>query len=611
LKTSRSDPLPEGTSPSRLEAWLSTNRRRVLIGLLVIAAAIRLVYFVQLNAGPLVWQHRWDQSDMAFFDTWARDIAAGDWLTDKALHPQHSWHLRLSKQYYARHQDERERLRAEAGGVLSDEQASQVLWNRWYGGKRFHQEPLYPYLVALTYRLVEPDVRWVFAWQMMLGVANVLLLYLIALRMFGELPGAVAGLLALLCSPLLMYEMVLLRETLVVTSGLATVLMLHEAMLRDRARWWMANGVMLGLGITLKATLALRAALALAIVAGSRIRARPRSVSSAGLMTAGMLIALLPMMARNLAVDRPALEGSSVGTITYVCANTADYPADRGFFVPPIAGEIMDRSDGRLGPAVLECLRTFPSTSAWLKQQWRKLATAWHWYEIPDNANLYYYRLHAGILYLPVTFRLVGPLALLGLALGLGTLRRSWPLYLLVATTLAELLVFYTASRFRLPLMAALIPFAALAVVQLVRWFATRRRLQLGLASVALLAMAAWINQPLGGGRQLVRAADFGAPRTYYYLPEFQRAKVEGDHLRAAEILNASLKARPAFVDAMSQQNPPRTADELNFARMISKAELDCAAAYTSAGRPDSAKLHTDQAARLRSAIEAAQSGIP
>lgn len=579
------------------------------------AAAIRLFYFAQLNAGPLVWQHRWDQSDMAFFDTWARDVAAGDWLTDQTLHPQHSWHLRLSKQYYARHEDERTGLRTDAGGELSDEQASVVLWNRWYGGKRFHQEPLYPYLVALTYRLAGPDVRWIFAWQMLLGVTNVVLIYLLALRMFGELPGAVAGLLALLCSPLLMYEMVLLRETLVVTSGLATALMLREAMLRDRARWWIANGAMLGLAITLKATLALRAGLALAIVAGSRIRARERlpgfKGSSVGLMVVGTLLTLSPMMARNLAVGRPALEGSSVGAITYICANTADSPADRGFFVPPVAEQIMDRSDGRLGRAVVECLRTFPSPSAWLYQQWRKLATAWHWYEIPDNANIYYYRLHAGILYLPVTFRLVGPLALLGLALGLGTLRRNWPLYLLVGTTLAELLVFYTASRFRLPLLAGLIPFAALAVVQVAQWFAVRRWSPLGFASAALLAAAAWINQPLGAGRQLVRAADFGAPMTYYYLPEFQRAKAAGHNLRAAEVLEASLRIRPAFVDAMSQQNPPRTADELNFARMMSKAELDCAAAYASASRPDSAQFHTDQAVRFRSAIEAVQSGRP
>lgn len=591
-----------------METWLSANRRRGVVVLIVLAAAIRLVYFSQLNAGPLVWQHRWDQTDMAFFDTWARDIAAGDWLTDKALHPQHSWHLRLSRQYYTRHEAELQNLRAEAGGKLSDQQASQILWNRWYGDKRFHQEPLYPYLVALTYSLAGPDVRWVFAWQMLLGVANVLLIYLLAWRMFGELPGAVAGLLALLCSPMLMYEMVLLRETLIVASGLATALLLHEAMLRDRARWWTANGVMFGLAIALKVTLALRAVLALLIVVGLRIRPRRQLAVSAGLMIAGMLLALSPMMARNLAVDRPALEGSSVGAITYICANTADYPADRGFFVPPDAERIMDRSNGRLGPAMLECLRTFPGPSAWLYQQWRKLATAWHWYEIPDNANFYYYRLHAEILYLPVTFRLVGPLALLGLALGLTTLRTSWPLYLLVVTVLAELLVFYTASRLRLPLMAGLIPFAALAAVQLSRWFAARKWLQLILASVALLAAATWVNQPLAGGRHLVRAADFGAPMTYYYLPEVGRARAAGDNLRAAEVLNESLRTRPTFVDAMSEQNPPRDTDELNFAKMISRAELDCAAAYTSAGRPDSAKLHADQATRLRGAIEAAKS---
>jgi hypothetical protein len=119
------------------------------------------------------------------------------------------------------------------------------------------------------------------------------------------------------------------------------------------------------------------------------------------------------------------------------------------------------------------------------------------------------------------------------------------------------------------------------------------------------------MNQPLEPGRHVVRAADFGAPMAYFYLPEVTRAKASGDNLRAAEVLSESLGTLPAFVEAMSEQNPPRSNDELNFARMANKAELDCAATYTSAGRPDAAKLHSDEAARLHRAIEAAQRNTP
>ena len=54
------------------------------------------------------------------------------------------------------------------------------LWDDWYGQKRFHQEPLYPYLVAATYRLWGDDVRHVFAWQLLLGWETNVLIYLLA-----------------------------------------------------------------------------------------------------------------------------------------------------------------------------------------------------------------------------------------------------------------------------------------------------------------------------------------------------------------------------------------------------------------------------------------------
>ena len=80
---------------SRADPWLASHRRWVLTTLVLLAAGIRVCYFVQLNAGPLVETHRWDGKDMNYFDFWARRVCAGDWLSAEVPLPFHTWHSKL------------------------------------------------------------------------------------------------------------------------------------------------------------------------------------------------------------------------------------------------------------------------------------------------------------------------------------------------------------------------------------------------------------------------------------------------------------------------------------------------------------------------------------
>ena len=44
------------------------------IVILAAAIGIRITYFVQSASSPIVTAHRWEQSDMNFFDLWDRSI---------------------------------------------------------------------------------------------------------------------------------------------------------------------------------------------------------------------------------------------------------------------------------------------------------------------------------------------------------------------------------------------------------------------------------------------------------------------------------------------------------------------------------------------------------
>jgi 4-amino-4-deoxy-L-arabinose transferase-like glycosyltransferase len=579
--------------------------RAWLLAVVGLSIAIRLVYFSQAGHGALLALNSWDQSDMAFFDQWGRVVAAGDWLTDRPLHPQHAWHREIARLYFESHPADPAAFRA--GAAVTAEEASAQLWNRWYGGKTFHQEPLYPYLVGLTYRLFGPDPRFVFAWQLAFGVLANVLVYLVAARLFPAPVPAVASGLALLCSPLLFYEMVLLRESLIACAGLALVWLVLRAEERPSAATWGGLGVAAGIALLLKSSFLLFLAPAFAVLA---CRPRPTWAATrrhALALAAGLALALAPLPARNLAVGVPPLAASSVGAVTFVNANTVDYPPEVGFFISlEHAPRIMGESDGRFGPAALAALRTHPGVSSYARQLGGKLRAAWHWYEVPDNCSFYLYRLFATILLLPVTFYVLAPLALLGLVMALRA-PRAWPLFLLLLRSLATMLVFYSSSRFRAPLMAAAIPFAALALVKIPGFLAARRFLP-GLSALVALGVAfAWTSRPLPPGRSTLRGADCRLPFLLYYGPRMEAAQARSDWAGMAAAMEEALVAEPEFVRELTSARPPAGEDAYQCGFAFASAHANAAHALVQMGRTEEAAAQAQEAARLDAALAEAR----
>lgn len=585
------------------ERWLAGRQRLVLAALVLASLLVRAGYFLELNQGPGVWQHRWDQSDMYFFDTWARDLAGGDWLTDKPLHPLHQWQRLIAAEYF--------RLFPEAGGALLEQHApsgvpadsGQLLWNRWYGGKAFHQEPLYPYLIAITYKVFGPEVRWVFAWQMLLGVGSNLLIYLIARRHFGMVAAALAGTLAVLCGPLLFYELSLLRESLIAFIWLSLVCLTDLALTRSTWRWWGLTGLACGLGVLLKITFFPYCLGVLAILV-LRYRAAPRVLAGrAAALAGGLVLCLLPLAARNLAVGVPPLTLQSVATITFINANAAGFSPGEGFFVSKHAAAIMANTDGAFIPAAIETLKTHPTPWSYLKLLGSKFAAVWNWYEVPNNQNFYYFRLHSRILRdLPVTFLILAPLSLVGLALAAGGRLPCWPLYLAVAVNLGSLLLADVFSRLRIPLVALLIPFAALAAVRILEWLRAGRAARAAAAMAAVLLLSLWTMRPLPEQRPLIRGVDYCVPYGAHYYPLAEKAMKEGDWPRVAEILAGSLRYEPAVVHRMGVDRSAGNEEETLLAGFFARVHQQYAQALLLAGRQDAALEQAERAAALLSA---------
>ncbi len=511
-----------------------------------VAVLLRALVWLEVWDSPVLYLHHWSETDNAFYDMWARKIVAGDLLSVRDVRPYHSWHGHVARAAYL----------AGGGRDPMTEAVGRRIWDEWLGPRTFYQDPLYPYLLAAVYRTLGRQVRLVFLAQALMGLMGLSLLWAIARRLGGETVALVAGLMGALYGPLAFYESVLLRATLINTTGIVTLWLAMRAFRLPSARRFGLVGLA-GALAGLATSGAWPFLLLVVVFAAVRLRQDPGQVLRAvGAMAVGALLGLSPAIGRNLAVGVAPFSLASSGTITFVNHNAADYQPMGGTAMSSHAAEVMGLSSGRALPAVVETIRTHPGTTSWLGLLGRKFLAAWHWYEIPNNESYDYFLLHTRVLRaVGLTFGLIAPLALVGLGLGF---RRSWDYALTVAYLacgLMSLVVLYTLGRLRMPMGFALIPFAAIAVVSLVRFAICRQGGRAVGVVVAVGVLAAAIGRPLPDGRRRVRVQDYGVANDITLrLAERQLAV---DDLRGALTrLTRQLQTEPPELRALEPSGP-------------------------------------------------------
>ncbi|HMH48666.1 MAG TPA: hypothetical protein VK548_00425, partial [Candidatus Acidoferrum sp.] len=116
-------------------------------------------------------------------------------------------------------------------------------------------------------------------------------------------------------------------------------------------------------------------------------------------------------------------------------------------------------------------------------------------FEIPDNYHYAFMRAKfVSLLWPLVTFALVAPLALVGLALPFWRRRDVTALYIAVGVYLATVLVFYVRGRYRIPAVPFLMVFAALAIDRVLGAIAARRRPALAALGAGLVVAGVVTN---------------------------------------------------------------------------------------------------------------------
>jgi tetratricopeptide (TPR) repeat protein len=403
-------------------------------------------------------------------------------------------------------------------GVLDDAEyfrlAQRAAGGDWaLGPGAYYVSPLYIYFLAVVFRVLGAAVVPAQVVQAVLGAAAVALLARAAERLFGPRAGVLGGVLAAFTGVFVFNEALLLQSALDPFLAALGLERLSAAVARPGPGRFAAAGLAFGLlGLNRPNALAALALVALAVLLAARSR---RALGHAAALAAGAALALAPVAIRNRVVTGQWLLVASHGGLNFFIGNNPS--ADGAYLAPPgvtptIQGQAADTrrvAEQATGRPLTDSevsdyyyaqgwrwIRAEPGAAARLFL--RKLALTFHSAELPLNYSYAYWaRDEPTVLrFLVIGPWLLVPLGLAGLFVPPVVERRAlvaWAAF--VPAYAVAVALFFVASRYRLPLVAALCVTAGAALDWLWRSLAERRVVEvrrIAAAGAVGLLLAYW-----------------------------------------------------------------------------------------------------------------------
>lgn len=479
--------------PLRARAWRLLSSRGCLIATLFVAAALRVAHVLSLRPLPL-----FDRLiiDSELYDAWAQRVAEGDWL-------------------------------------------SQIL------GRPFYMDPLYPYFLAATYRIVGRDLLVVRLLQVAMGVATCWLAAKIAARIHGALAGNLAAMMLAVFGPSIFQEGEFEKTALgVFLAILALLWFLGESRLSQ-----LGAGLALALAGLTRGNMFL-----LGPVAVAYLLAR-RKVGMALAFTVGSALVIAPVTLRNHHVSGEwTLTTSGAGQNLYTGNNPAN--ADGGYHSVPFArpqtaheeGDFLAEAERRSGRP----LSAGEASSFWTRETLRhvaanpgfaatvlarKVALFWSDVEVADAWGMEFVAGFSPVLRLPLlSFAVLLGTAVLGSA---AAIRRREGRIVIAYVLLysASVIAFFIFSRYRLHVAPALAALGGVGLAWAAEQVAAARWRSVAVPSLAALLIAALssVAFPGRGGEPIGNHA---------MLAEMYQER--GDFEEARRILHRALTREPA-----------------------------------------------------------------
>ncbi|MEO0107803.1 MAG: glycosyltransferase family 39 protein, partial [candidate division WOR-3 bacterium] len=436
----------------------------------------------------------------------------------------------------------------------------------------FYQDPLYPYFLAASYAVFGHSFWAVYVLQLLLGLLLLFLVYDTTRLVFDPRAGVAAALLAALYGPFIFYESQIEKTGLAVFLVGLLLWSYSKALRHGHWVWPLTSGLALGLSVLTRANMTVFApVLPLALALERRPTLGQSAARRTGILALiGILAILLPVVLRNSLVGHEFLLTTTQGGQNFFIGNSP-YNLTGQYVAPPWVRphpdfeqqdlqEYADKAAGRHLSSAETSRFYFRLAFDWATKYPQrffgllglKTLLYFNGYEIPDNQDVYFFARYSWVQRLPlIGFGLVFGLALAGMVLLTRRLSR-WSLVVFYFGYAASVIAFFVFSRYRLPAVPALLPFAGGMLV----WLWDRL--------VAILRSELQSRRPIGqllGGLVLVAGATGLTAYPIHKRTTFEAAQClvnlassywhEGDTVQAIATFEEALKTRPLHGEAL------------------------------------------------------------
>ena len=381
--------------------------------------------------------------------------------------------------------------------------ASKIADGTYHSSSVYKFAPLFAYVMAFIYKILSPNVVYIRILNIVFGVAACYLIYLTGKELAGRFVGISACLVAALYKPFIFYSIVPLKAALSVFL-LALTVYLFLAALRERSMvkiFFM--GVVLGLMLNVRPQSLLIIPFLPVVIGWDDFKtgASLKSMTSnAVVYMLGIALAVSPFVARNYVVaGKAALTTSQSGFNLYQSNRLGSGPVPFASTSPFHQGvqytiEASKRVGRKLSPQeassywkqeTIKEIKGHPG--AFFQKVCKKILSFCQQFQLTDHYNITFMSQFVPFFKIPFfSFWFIFPLGMAGMGISVLRSARVRALAMIFFVYGSSLIIFFTTTRYRLPLLAILIPLAVVGIKDLISAINERHYFAISLWAVIL-----------------------------------------------------------------------------------------------------------------------------
>ncbi len=435
--------------------------------------------------------------------------------------------------------------------------AQRILNGDWVGDPVFYGLPLYPFFLALCYKVFNGSLLAVKIIQAALGIVTLFFIYKIGEKIASRIVGIIAVFLAALYGPLFFHEGILIPEALSLPLYAISFYLAVSFEEEPTFRKGVLLGLSCGLAALTKAGIIPFVFIFIGLNLIREIKGKKGMYTAIFSMLAVFLLTLVPVTLHNFILGKDRVLLTSHSGFNFYIGNN---PKAEGVFTAPegvgsnVESQIADSkavAEKELGRELKPSeVSKYWSDKAWdyiknnsvdfLRLCLRKVALFFDAREISDVDDYVFCAIFNPALRVPwLNFSILGPLFLLGSLVSFALLRHKPLIYSWTLSYLAGIILFFVNARYRLPLLSIMFPVAAVAVVDLYEKAKNKAWFGLGLRIAVLLL-----------GIALTQARLVGIDRAHDYVNAGDAESIKSDYDQAESLYREALKIDPQFVKA-------------------------------------------------------------